>query len=618
MKICPQCGREYDLSMGFCLDDGSELLYGPASTDEPVTAILGARIPEAQPPTSPGGLSERHSLSAHRAAEPGDSASNRSAEPGDSASNRSAERGDRASNGSAEPGDSGSNRSAEPQDSAANRLAEPQARSTKLLVILGIGLLVLGAGFFGYRYFTWSSKQIESIAVMPFVNESGNADLDYLSDGMTETLIKSLSNIPNLSVKPRSSVFRYKGKDTDVQTIGKELNVQAILNGRVAQRGDQLTLSLELVDVQKDSVIWTEQYIRKRSDLVSLQSSIANDVLTNLKAKLSAADVAKAAKSYTTNSDAYQLYLKGRYHWNKRTYEDLTKAVDHFKSAIDRDDQFALAYSGLADTYSVLQYYQGSRSNEFINKAMPYAVRSVELDDQLAEAHSSLAFVNEGSWKWADAERGYQRALELNPNYSSALLRFARFEVRVPKDDEEGLTRIKRAVEIEPSSAVINDNLSQMYLSQGRFDLALEQAKKTVELDANFSFGWIDLAYAQLANGQKAGAQTSAEKAVEVTNRASRSLICLGFVSAVLGHRDEASAIRKELEQRYDDRQADAVDVAAVYAGIGDRDQVFVWLNKAFADHSSLLVDLRAEYPFAGLLDDPRFKDLRKRMNLPE
>ncbi|MEO8574059.1 MAG: hypothetical protein ABI481_08815, partial [Pyrinomonadaceae bacterium] len=158
MKICPQCGREYDLSMGFCLDDGSELLYGPASTDEPATAILGARIPEAQPPTSPGGLSERHSLSAHRAAEPGDSASNRSAEPGDSASNRSAERGDRASNGSAEPGDSGSNRSAEPQDSAANRLAEPQARSTKLLVILGIGLLVLGAGFFGYRYFTWSSK----------------------------------------------------------------------------------------------------------------------------------------------------------------------------------------------------------------------------------------------------------------------------------------------------------------------------------------------------------------------------------------------------------------------------------------------------------------------------
>ncbi|MGH9949754.1 MAG: tetratricopeptide repeat protein, partial [Pyrinomonadaceae bacterium] len=481
----------------------------------------------------------------------------------------------------------------------------------------GLAVLLLVGGFFGYKYLS-PTKQIESIAVMPFVNTNGNEDVEYLSDGMTETLIKSLSQIPNLNVKPRSSVFRYKGKDSDLQTIAKELNVQAILNGRVVQRGDELTLSLELVDVQKDSVIWTEQYQRKQSDLLALQSEIANDVLNNLKAKLSVAEVAKLSKSYTTDPEAYQLYLKGRYHWNKRTSDDLEKAVINFKSAIEKDDRFALAYSGLADAYSVLQYYQGSRSAEFINKATPYAVRAEELDDQLAEAHSSLAFVNEGSWKWAEAEREYLRALELNPNYSSALLRYARFEVRVPKRDAEGLARIKRAVEIEPSSAVISDNLSQMYLSQGKVDLALDQATKTVELDPNFSFGWIDLAYAQLKKGQTAEALTSAEKVAEITKRSSRSLICLGFVYAATGRRDEAKAILKELEQRYSGRQADAVDVAALHAGLEDKEQVFVWLDKAFADHSSLLVDLRAEYPFAGLLDDPRMENLRKRMNLPE
>ncbi len=595
MKRCPQCGREYDASMMFCLDDGAELLYGPALTNEPQTAILsepGAvatgfpggeqtvlfpRGPEAEPPESFESSSERQSLSAHRAAQP-----------------------------------------QEESPTSAHRATKPQEyRSIKpLAAVVLVTVLVLG-GYFGYKYFA-SANQIESIAVLPFVNEGGNADLEYLSDGMTETLIKGLAQIPSLSVKPRSSVFRYKGKDMDLQTIAKELNVQAILNGRVVQRGDQLILNLELVDVSKDSVIWTETYNRKQSDLVALQSEIARDVSTNLKAKLSGVDVQKVTRSYTENAEAYQLYLRGRYHWNKRTAEDLEKAVEHFEAAIQRDAKFALAYSGLADTYSVLQYYQGSRSSDFITKAMPNAVRAVELDDRLAEAHSSLAFVNEGSWKWVEAERGYQRALELNPNYSSALLRFARFKVRARKQDAEGLEMIKRALEIEPSLAVTSNNLGQMYLSQGKTDLAFEQARTTVGLDPNFSFGWIDLAYTQLKKGQIEEARASAQKVVEITSRSSRSLICLGVVAAASGHRDEAEKILKELEQRYVERNADAVDVAALHAGLGDKDQVFVWLDKAFDDHSSLLVDLRAEFPFASILDDPRHDDLRKRMNMPE
>ncbi|HEX2640193.1 MAG TPA: tetratricopeptide repeat protein, partial [Pyrinomonadaceae bacterium] len=487
-------------------------------------------------------------------------------------------------------------------------------------VVAGIaGMLVvtaLGLGSY-WLYGRGSSKQIDSIAVMPFVNESGSADLEYLSDGMAESLIKSLSGLPGLIVKPRSSVIRYKGRDADVQTLAHEMNVQAILNGRVAEHGDRLTLSLELVDAQKDAVIWTDRYERARSELVSLQSEIARDVSANLRAKLSGADEQNVSKPTTANSEAYQAYLKGRYFWNKRTYDDLLKAVDHFKSAIEQDDRFGLAYSGLADTYSVLQYYRGSKSNDFVAQARPYAMKAVELDDQSAEAHSSLAFVHEGSWEWADAEREYQRALQLNPNYSSALLRYARFEARVPKSDAEALGRMKRALEAEPSSLVVNDNLSQVYLSQGDVVRALEQAKRTVELDPNYSFGWIDLAYAQLKNGQAADALVSANKVIEVTNRSSRSLVCLGVTNAGAGRPDEARAIVKELETRYAGSQADATDIAAVYAGLASADQAFAWLDKAFADRSSLLVDVRAEYPFAALLNDPRYLELRKRMGMP-
>jgi TolB-like protein/Tfp pilus assembly protein PilF len=554
--------------MSFCLDDGSELLFGPASVDEPATAIL------SEPAAIAGGLTGATDESELKTA------------------------------------------ILQPPATAGGSDSVRSFDKRLLLAPIALAVIVLG-GFFGYRYFS-PAKQIESIAVMPFVNESGNADLEYLSDGMTETLISSLSKVPNLSVKARSSVFPYKGKTVDARTVGKELGVQAVLNGRVVQRGGQLTLALELVDVSTENVIWSDKYERKASDLVSLQSEIARDVSSKLKSKLSSTDAASVEKNYTANPEAYQLYLKGRFHWNKRTYDDLLKAIEHFKAAIAIDDRFALAYSGLADSYSVMQYYSGSRSNEFTQQAKPYAIRSVEIDDQSAEAHTSLAFVNEGSWNWAEAEKEYERATELNPNYPPGQLRYARFEVRVPKRDVQGLARSKHALELEPSSLVISDNLSEILLAQGSVDLALDQAKRTVELDPGFSFGWIDLAYAQLKKGQNVEALAAAEKLVEVAKRSNQALICLGFVQAVSGRRVEALAIIKELEEKYQNGKADATHVAAIYVGLGNKDQAFAWLNKAFDDHSSLLVDLRAEFPFASILDDPRYKDLRKRMKMPE
>ena len=561
MKRCPECGREYDGSMMFCLDDGAELLYGPASF-EPSTVIIAAA--SATEPETQILLPKTDTRTTYLSV-----------------------------------------------NVRSNR------RSVMTAIIGAVLVTALALGSY-WLYGRGSSKQIESVAVMPFVNDSGNPDLEFLSDGMTETLIRSLSQLPNLNVKARSSVFRYKGKDADPRTVASELGVQAILNGRVRGHGDQIILDLELFDPVSQNVIWTNEYDRKQSDLVALQRDIAVDVLDRLRTKLSGAEKGVVSRTITPDSAAYQSYLKGRYHWAKRTPDDLQKAIEHFKSAIDADQNFALAYTGLADTYSVMQYYIGSRSGDFVQQAGPYANKAVELDDQLAEAHSSRAFVNEGSWKWSDAEREYERALQLNPGYSSGLLRYSRFEYRVPKRDGQALTRMKRALDSEPSSLVVNDNLSQMYLAQGSVDLALAQAKRTVELDPNYSFGWIDLAYAQLKKGQNAEALASAERVAEVGKRSSRTLVCYGFVNAVTGKRSEAVAILKELETRYEANEADATDVAAVHAGLGNEDEAFAWLDRAFTDHSSLLVDLRAEYPFGSLLDDPRYEDLRKRMNLPE
>ncbi len=250
----------------------------------------------------------------------------------------------------------------------------------------GVAALLLLAAI---AYFVSRSRPIESIAVMPFVNDSGNDEVEHLSDGMTETLISNLSQLPQLKVKARSSVFRYEGKEVGVRTLGKEFNVQAILNGRVVQRGEQLTLSLESVNTQTENVIWSEQYNRKQADLVALQSEIARDVSGKLKTKLSGGDVAKVTKTYTTNPEAYQLYLKGRFYWNKRTGESLKKAAEFYRQAIEKDPNFALAYSGLAETYVLFPAYSVALAKDIMPQAKAAAVRALEIDDSLAEAHSA-------------------------------------------------------------------------------------------------------------------------------------------------------------------------------------------------------------------------------------
>ncbi len=599
MKRCPECRRDYyDDTLLYCLEDGNALVQGSVpSPDEPATAIL----------SEPGAIATGFS-----ADEPQTAILHSTAASGETPTRahiHTTEQTAILSTGAeADPRESLGGVS-EKHSFSANRAAKP-------LIAAVVAVAVLVGGFFGYKYLS-PTKQINSIAVMPFVNEGGNADVEYLSDGMTETLIKSLSELPNLNVKPRSSVFRYKGKDTDLKTIGKELNVEAILNGRVIQRGEQLTLSLELVDVQNDKVLWTESYGRKQSDLVSLQSEIARDVSTKLKLKLSGADEAKVTKTSTANPEAYQAYLKGRYYWARRTGENLKKAIEQFKAATDRDPNYALAYAGLADCYVVLNQYAGTPLTETIPQAKTYAERAITIDGQLADPHTALGVIYEQSWQWAEAEREFKRAIELNPNYATAFHWYATF-LRNTGRTNEAVPLITRAQEIDPLSSVIHSEVAVIFLVQNNYQAAIETCLKIIELDPAFSNAYQYLGLSYFKVGRNAEALTTLEKAVELSKRDGEKLRYLGYGFAIEGKRVQAYAILKELEEKYVKKEANGRDVASVYAGLGEKDKAFEWLEKDFQTKAGEFSPMTWEIPFETLRGDSRYKDLLKRMNLPE
>ena len=584
MKRCPECRRDYyDDTLSFCLEDGSPLVYGVAE-DDPATAVL----PEFGAPSSGGSHAE--------------STTRTRIQTTSSAAEQSFSEHGEPEPGTEQPGEIPSS---------------APYRSEKPLAILSIALLFLFAGYFGYRYFGSSSRQIESIAVMPFVNDGGNADVEYLSDGMTETLIKSLSGLPGLDVKPRSAVFRYKGKDTDPQTIGKELNVQAMLSGRVAQRGDQLTLSLELVDVQKNSVIWTEQYQRKQSDIVSLQSDIARDVSTKLKAKLSGAEETKVTKAAAADPEAYQAYLKGRYYWNRRTTLNIKKAIEQFKFATDRDPNYALAFVGLADCYAVLNEYAGTPTSETLPQSRAFAERALALDPQLAEPHTTLGFVHENMWQWEEAEAEFKRSIELNPNYPTAYHWYSIYLKSTGRNDE-ARAAIARAKELDPLSSVISVNISRMLQLDNNPQASIENSLKIIELDPNFGPAYQYLGLSYLKTGRNADAIAALEKAAELTNRAGVTLGDLGYVYASSGKQVEADNVIKELEMKYANNEAIGQYVAAVYLGRGDKDNAFAWLEKDFQVRNGKLAEIRWQLQFDSIRDDPRYKDLLRRMGMQQ
>ena len=481
--------------------------------------------------------------------------------------------------------------------------------------VIGIfAVLLISAIGLGYLFYSGSnSKQIESIAVMPFVNESSNADVEYLSDGMTETLIGSLSQLPDLNVKPRSTVFRYKGKETDPQTIGKELNVQAILNGRVVQRGNDISLFIELIDISLDKVVWSETYNRKQIDLVTLQSDIARDVSSKLKLKLSGAEVAKVTKTYTTNPQAYQLYLKGNFYRTKYTEEGYQKGIEYYNQAIAIDPNYALAYHGIAAAYDFANgFYLPPKEAE--PKAKEAAKKALELDDTLAETHFLLGkIVFWYEWDWAAAESHWKRANELDPTYP------ARYPVYL-----EAMGRLEEAVRAQevlqqraPLDLNRNLDLAAILLAAGRYDQSIEQTRKSLELDPNFWWSYQNLGLAYERKKQYPEAIAALEKARLLDVNPS-SLGYLGYVYAAAGKKAEAQRVLEELKELSSKRYVSPYNIACIYAGLNDKDQAFEWLERAYQERSFEVTLLKVYAVLDNLRPDPRFRDLLRRMNLPE
>jgi TolB-like protein/DNA-binding winged helix-turn-helix (wHTH) protein/tetratricopeptide (TPR) repeat protein len=463
---------------------------------------------------------------------------------------------------------------------------------------------------FGYLYFN-SRRQIDSIAVMPFVNENGDAELEYLSDGMTETLINRLSQLPKLNVKAWSSVFHYKGKDT--AAIGRELNVQAILNGRVVQHGDDLTLYLELVDAQTGNRIWGNQYIRKQTDIIVLQNEIVRNVVDKLKIELSGADEKKLAKNYTENVEAYQLFLLGRFHWRKLTRPDVEKGIVCMQRAIDTDPSYALAYAGLAEAYGALAMAVEIPPSEGWPKAKAAAEKAIEIDDDLAEAHRSLGsaifFYN---WNWTEAENQFLRALELDPNSSMTHFGYADFLFRMGRS-EEARPKIKRAREIEPLSPFLNA-FEAWFLIGTDPDKALDRVRFAIDLDPDFYFAHMIAAGVYKRKKMYPESIAESRRAKELSPDQTWSDVGLAGTLADTGKLDEARAILDEMLRLSELRFVPPFNIALVYNALGETDQALAWLEKGYEKRDPRMTWLKTDARLNNLRGDPRFQDLLRRV----
>jgi serine/threonine-protein kinase len=490
---------------------------------------------------------------------------------------------------------------------------------TKYLAAGLLALILAVGGFFGYKYLSPTNRQINSIAVLPFENKSSDADTDYLSDGLAESLIYRLSQLPNLKVSPTSSVFRYKGKQTDAKEIAAELGVDSLLTGRITQRGDSLIISVNLVDTRNGKSLWGEQYERKMSELLATQREIAAEITNNLKIKLSGESEQKLAKKYTDNNEAYQLYLKGRYHFAKRTKEDILKGIENFEQAIKLDPNFALAYVEISDSYASMPAYPYLSPKEAAPQAKAAARKALEIDPSLSEAHMALGFsLVVFDWNWAEAEREFKRALELNPNSSVAHYRYGFLYLSPLGRHDEAIAEVKRAVELEPLSLIINANLAGAYMFAGQNDRALEQARKTNELEPNFVSGhyWLGLAYN--ANGMYAEAIALSERVLQTDSTNQFMLRIAGSSYAKSGRRREAEEVIKRFKDIAKTRYVMSYCVATIYAALGDMDKAFIELENAFAERDFHLHRLKVDPLMNPLRRDPRFQDLMRRVGLPQ
>jgi len=490
----------------------------------------------------------------------------------------------------------------------------------KALPPLILAVLVGAAGVF---YFANDNRsRINSVAVLPFSNASGDPSMEYLSDGITEGVIDKLSGLPNIKVISRTSAFQYKQREIEPQKAAKELGVDALVMGRVVRRGNDLTVSAELVDAREDKQLWGEQYSRTTADIGSVQREIATAISGNLRVRLTTKDKSRLAKLSATNPEAYQLYLKGRYHANQTTASELIKSIDYFRHAIEQDPSYAPSYAGMADDYSEIGggwlYLSPTDS---IPKAKAAAMKALELDDTLAEAHAALAYAEFFDWDWQSAEREFKRAIELNPNSALSHARYAECLVGRLRFNES-VAQAQEAQELDPLSPAIVSGLGSIQFMTREYDDSIAELQKALDLNPNIPVlrAMLGSSYAMKHMYPQALAEydkiPDQDKAVAPENQFVAGT--LGWLYAISGRRSDALKIAQQFKELSAQTYVDFYWPAAIYAGLGDKDETFRLLEKSYLEHSASLPYFAVEPFWYGFHSDPRYADLLRRTGLPQ
>jgi serine/threonine protein kinase len=495
------------------------------------------------------------------------------------------------------------------------------ARHKKSLAAVAVfaAMLVAGLAYTGYRLFSsGSGASIDSLAVLPFTNVTADPNSDYLSDGLTESLIGDLSRLPNLTVRPRSSVFRYKAKDVDLQKAATELQVAAVVTGRVTQRGDSLLISAELVDTRKNRSLWSEQFDRKLSDALGIQHEISAEIATRLREKLTGEQKSTLTRGGTSDPEAYQLYLKGRYYWDKRTPDALAKSGDYFQQAVAKDPGYALAHVGLAEYWGVLPEYTPTPAKDAVPKMIAAAQRAIAIDDSLAEPHAILAAAKDRDWDWNAAEQEYQRAIALDPNNARSRVLYAihlEFIGKMPQVFDQ----LHRAVQLDPLNLNALDNIAEAYLYTHQFDECIAEGKKIVDIDPTFANVHGHIGQAYLFSGRYDQWLAEWQKFVHLNNDPPADKAALDAALEEFRRSGGPAALHrmaKVQEEQFRTTYLDPDLIAGNFAIAGDKENAFVWLEKAAAERSAYFQYLKVDPSLDPIRSDPRFAALLKRMGL--
>ncbi len=459
---------------------------------------------------------------------------------------------------------------------------------------------------------------IKSIAVLPLKNLSEDPTQEYLADGLTEDLIGRLAVVPGLRVISRTSSMNFKDTQLSLPEIAKALQVDAIVEGSVIREGNRIRVHAQLIRASTDQHIWAGEYEREYRSLLALQEEVAGNIAGRILAGLAPMERTGSAQPRTVDPEAYEDYLKGRYYLNQRTVNALNKSIEYFQQALGKDPSYALAYSGLADTYALLGFRGRLRSKDMLARAKTDALKAIELDDSLADPHVSLAFVAEThEWDWAGAEREYKRALELNPDDARAHHWYAGYLTYVGRIDE-GIAEEMRARELDPLSLPINNALSGRFLAAGRYDEALQQIQKTLELDSHFPQAHQTLGWLYLNGGKRDSAIREFRNALQLSGTNDSDLMLdVGFACAVNGKQDDARKILAELKGLHQRGLAASGSIGILYGALGDSDEAFAWLQKAYAERDPELTYIKVGRRFEPLRRDPRYQELVRRVGLP-